>query len=73
MAAYVRPRYTEYLDLFVRKDRDDMERLASALEDFGTPLSSDGIDGMMNESRAMIRIGSPPSQLDLLNFLSGLT
>ena len=73
MAAYARPRYTEDLDIFVRRDRENIERLASALEEFGTPMEPGGVDGMIEKSRAMIRIGSPPSQLDILNFLTGLT
>lgn len=73
MAAYARPRYTEDLDLFVSRDRENIERLAAALEEFGTPMDPGGVDGMIEKSRAMVRLGSPPSQLDILNFLTGLT
>jgi predicted nucleotidyltransferase len=72
MAAYSQPRYTEDLDLFVRRQRDNLLRLQLALRDFGLEITDDGVEEFLAGPRSMMRIGSPPSQVDILNFLSGL-
>ncbi len=72
MAAYSRPRYTEDLDLFVRRERENVLRMQLALRDFGLEVTDEGVEEFLAGPRSMMRIGSPPSQVDILNFLSGL-
>lgn len=66
------PRYTHDLDIFFDTDPDNVNRILQALEAFGFASL-----GLTSEDLAtpgnVIELGRPPTQIDLLNRLTGLT
>jgi predicted nucleotidyltransferase len=68
VAFYGRPRMTEDLDLFVGASRENAERLRKALEEFGAPIGLEGAERFASANRQMVRLGTPPNMVDILNF-----
>ncbi|MBI3721574.1 MAG: hypothetical protein HY248_03395, partial [Fimbriimonas ginsengisoli] len=67
-----RARYTEDIDLWVRRTADNVERLRQALIDFGLPIKPDALRDFVEKDRQMIILGAAPQAADLLNFLGGV-
>jgi len=72
LAFHSRPRFTEDLDLFVRRSPENVRRLRQALEAFGFALTDDAEAKLADDPRAMIVLGRKPYQVDILNFLDGV-
>jgi hypothetical protein len=73
LAYYGQPRFTEDIDFFINKTKENVLRLANALQESGITLDSEGQTAFLTDPRGMIVIGREPNRADLLNFLSGLT
>ena len=73
IAFYSRARFTEDLDLFVKRSQDNAFRLKASLEEFGFPMADESARQLSENPRAMIVLGAKPNQVDLLNFLDGVT
>ena len=73
MALHGVPRATGDLDVWVRPDPENAERVLAALKAFGAPLESleVGVDDLQRVD-SVIQIGVPPRRVDLLTSLSGL-
>lgn len=69
---YARARYTEDIDVWLRKSEANMDKLHAALSDFGLPVSRESLKQFLREDRQMIVLGAAPSAIDLLNFLGEL-
>lgn len=66
------PRYTGDIDFFVDVTDDNPQRLAKVLRDFG--FDEDQIDvALFSRDNQIIQIGLPPSRIDLLTSISGVT
>jgi len=66
------PRYTGDLDLLVRPNAENAERVLTALRQFG--FGSLGIQaGDLDTPGKVIQLGVPPNRIDLLTAISGLT
>jgi hypothetical protein len=63
-------RYTEDLDVWVRRSRENAARIQVALRDFGVALSDEEAAQLLEE-RKMLRLGHPPHRIEILNFLDG--
>jgi predicted nucleotidyltransferase len=63
-------RYTEDLDVWVRRTRENASRVQAALRDFGIALSGEEAVQLLEE-RKMLRLGHPPHRIEILNFLDG--
>ena len=61
------PRATKDVDVWVRREMDNVERMAEALREFGANLG-DGYRAFALENRKMVRLGVPPNMVDILNF-----
>ena len=72
LALYSRPRFTEDLDLFIRRSDENCLRLQKALQEFGIDLPSSARLQLSKDRRAMIVLGAKPNQVDILNFLDGV-
>jgi predicted nucleotidyltransferase len=72
LAFHARPRFTEDLDLFLRRTKDNAARVRRALEVFGFNLTDEAEQKLANDPRGMIVLGRKPHQVDLLNFLDGV-
>jgi hypothetical protein len=73
LAVHARPRFTEDLDVFLRKSEENRHRLAGVLRDFGLPVDGPALDRLFGEGRNMLVIGRKPFAVDFLNFLDGVT
>ena len=71
LAFHARPRFTEDLDLFVRRTRENASRVRQALDAFGFALTDEVETKLADDPRAMIVLGRKPHQVDILNFLDG--
>jgi hypothetical protein len=65
------PRATKDIDVWVRPSRDNLERLVSALDEFGLPTQGIDIDELMVVPRVLM-IGRAPTRIDLLTRPDGL-
>lgn len=70
LAVYARPRYTEDLDIWMRRSQENTLRLLDALRDFGLDVSEEQLRPFWEEDRQMITLGAKPQAIDLLNFLA---
>ena len=69
---YAEPRYTKDLDMWVKSDLDNAERVFSALAAFGAPLA--GLKPQdFTEEGTFYRVGVPPVMVDILFSLEGLS
>jgi hypothetical protein len=72
LAAYGRPRYTQDIDIFLRRSHENAIALVAAFSHFGIPISIEAALNLMSQDRQMIVLGRKPSSVDLLNFLDGV-
>ncbi len=72
LAVHARPRFTEDIDLFVRRSVDNVDRLVGALQDFGLPVDPGPFRRFASDPRQMVVLGHKPFAVDLLNFLDGV-
>jgi predicted nucleotidyltransferase len=72
LAFHGRPRMTEDIDLWVRRNDENAKRLGAAMFELGLSIGPAGITRFTNEDRQMIRFGAPPAMIDLLNFCADL-
>jgi hypothetical protein len=72
MAYHGQPRYTGDLDLFFRPSQANATALITALRAFGAPTGHLTVDELATPGTT-ITFGVPPSRVDLLNWLSGLS
>jgi hypothetical protein len=63
-------RFTEDLDLWMRRSKSNTLRLQRALADFGIRIS-DTDTAQLLEERKFLRFGHPPTKIEILNFLDG--
>jgi hypothetical protein len=72
LAFYGSPRYTGDLDIYVRHDALNAQRIVAALNDFGF-----GSVGLTTEDfekpNHVIQLGVPPIRIDIINSLSGIS
>ena len=72
LAFHGRPRFTEDLDLFLRRSSENELALLKALQQFGLPVIPDAIHRLMSQDRQMVVLGHEPNAVDLLTFLDGV-
>ncbi len=71
LAAHGHPRYTKDLDVWVRVDVENAERIIRALDDFG--FGSLGLTRAdFVEDDVVVQLGREPHRIDLLTFISGV-
>jgi len=73
MASHGVVRATEDLDVLVRPDPENAERVWRALLAFGAPVEATGLTpGDLARTDLVYQIGQPPRRIDLLTEISGL-
>ena len=73
MAAHGVVRSTGHLDVLVRPNPENAERVVRALPTFGAPLASHGVN--VNDfatTGTVYQVGLPPSRIDVLTEISGV-
>lgn len=72
LAAHGVPRATGDLDIWVRPDASNAARVLEALRVFGAPLFDLTLDDLAGDD-TVFQIGLPPSRIDILTGISGVT
>ncbi len=67
VALHGRPRFAE-LEVFAAKSRENLARLARAVQAFGIELPPDSETKLAEDTRAKLLIGSDPLQVEILTF-----
>lgn len=68
---HTEPRYTKDLDIWISPDRENAERVYTALKEFGAPLVNITVDDFTNPE-IVYHMGRPPARVDVLMGLKGL-
>ncbi len=71
MSAFGYTRATGDLDILVRAEKDNVERLWLALESFGAPLAAVSKDDFLHEG-TVFQIGIAPLRIDILTSIDGV-
>jgi hypothetical protein len=72
MAAYVEPRTTGDIDLWVRPELENARRVWAALARFGAPLEKLRVEEL-TQSGLFFQIGVAPKRIDILTSIDGVT
>jgi hypothetical protein len=72
LAAYGHVRATKDLDIWIRADQDNAERVLTALTEFGAPLADLTKDDL-TQPGTIFQIGIPPLRIDILTAIDGVT
>jgi hypothetical protein len=74
LAAHGAPRATGDLDVLVRADTENSERVFQALVAFGAPLAMHGVSSTdFSKPGTVYQMGLPPRRIDILTQVSGIT
>jgi hypothetical protein len=71
LAAHGHVRATKDLDLWVRPEKSNAERILKALSDFGAPLSDLTADDL-SRKETIFQIGLPPFRIDIISAIDGV-
>lgn len=71
LAAHGHVRATKDLDLWVRPEESNAQRILQALSDFGAPLSDLTADDLCNKE-TIFQIGLPPLRIDIITAVDGV-
>jgi hypothetical protein len=72
LAVHGHVRATKDLDVWIRPDRSNAEKVLVALKNFGAPLSSLSSDDLSSPG-TVFQIGLPPLRIDLLTVIDGVS
>lgn len=72
LAFHGMPRFTGDIDIFVRPDNKNAQRIINALADFGFSSLDLTVDDFQNQDK-VIQLGVPPVRIDLITSISGVT
>jgi hypothetical protein len=74
VAFHGHPRATKDIDLLIRANKSNAERVYRALAAFGAPLASFEVQaGDFATYDGVLQIGLPPRRIDILNRVDGIT
>lgn len=71
LAAHGHVRATKDLDLWVRPDKSNAQKVLQALSDFGAPLSELTVDDFSRKD-SIFQIGLPPLRIDVITDVDGV-
>lgn len=63
-------RFTQDIDFWIRRSRENAKNIRRAFDDFGIPIS-DEAENLLIQDRQLLQIGIKPQMVDLLTFLDG--
>jgi hypothetical protein len=72
LAYHGAPRYTGDMDVFVKPDRKNAQRIIEVLKEFGFSSLELSFDDFQKEDN-VIQLGLPPVRIDILTSISGVT
>ena len=71
LAAYGHVRATKDLDIWVRPEKSNAQRVLDALSDFGAPLSDLTVEDL-SRKKTIFQIGLPPVRVDVITDIDGV-
>ena len=71
LAVHGFPRATGDIDIFVRPERDNAEKVYRSLAKFGAPLENISVEDL-HEPDTVLQIGVAPRRIDILTSIDGL-
>ncbi|HEC42873.1 MAG TPA: hypothetical protein ENI20_08615 [Bacteroides sp.] len=72
LAYHGAPRFTGDIDVFIKSDKKNAERIINSLEDFGFGSLDITIEDFLHPNN-IIQLGVPPVRIDLITSISGVT
>ena len=72
LAFHGAPRFTGDIDIYVRPDHDNAERILRALTDFGFGSLGLVVDDFQNQNK-VTQLGVPPVRVDIITSITGVT
>ncbi|HEX9693313.1 MAG TPA: hypothetical protein VGA22_14565 [Gemmatimonadales bacterium] len=73
LAVHGVPRATGDLDVWIDRERPNVERVWQALERFGAPVAALGVTAEdLRQPEIVVQLGLPPRRIDLLTSVTGL-
>ena len=72
LAFYGAPRYTGDIDILIKPDSKNAQRVLSALDDFGFGSIGLAVEDFENSDR-VVQLGVPPVRIDIMTSLSGVS
>ncbi|MBS3820204.1 MAG: hypothetical protein GVY16_02655 [Planctomycetes bacterium] len=72
LAFHGAPRYTGDMDIWVRPETDNAQRVLAALADFGFEFPNLTTDDFCRAD-SVVQLGYPPNRIDLMTSISGVT
>lgn len=70
-AIHVEPRFTKDLDIFLKRDQENAQKILKVLEDFGFGSLDLSKEDFL-EPDQVVQLGNPPLRIDLLTSISGV-
>lgn len=71
VAFHGHPRYTKYLDICIKPDKKNAEKIMKVLKDFGFGSLDIKVEDFLNRD-VVIQLGNPPNRIDLITELEGV-
>lgn len=71
LAAHGHVRATKYLDLWVRPEKSNAQKVLRALSEFGAPLGELTVDDLTRKD-TIFQIGLPPLRIDVITNIDGV-
>ncbi|MDI6767535.1 MAG: hypothetical protein QME52_12000 [Bacteroidota bacterium] len=71
VAFHGHPRYTKELDVWIKPDKINAERMMEVLKDFGFGSLDIKVGDFLNRD-VVIQLGNPPNRIDLITDLTGV-
>jgi hypothetical protein len=72
LAYHGAPRYTGDIDVFMKPDRENAQRIIKVLEEFGFGSLGLSINDFQNEDN-VVQLGLPPVRIDIITSISGVS
>jgi len=72
LAFYGAPRYTGDIDLLVKPDKENAQKILNALKDFGFAALDLSCDDFSSLGK-VVQLGVPPVRIDIVTSITGLT
>ena len=72
LAYHGAPRYTGDIDVFIKPDSKNAQRILKVLEEFGFSSLELSIDDFKKED-SVVQLGLPPVRIDIITSISGVT
>ncbi len=68
---YSRPRYTEDIDIWIERSKDNAQKIITVLNEFGFASLKFSVDDLLQPGQ-ILQLGLPPQRIDILTSIDGV-